>query len=223
MAKRNGKLLIPSFAIERTQELIYALNFCAEKSCIPNMSVYIDSPMATKATKVFIEHTENYDDEARDHLAQGDKPFEFENLKFTQSTEASKALNNSPESFVVIAGSGMCTGGRIKHHIMNHMPHKDNMMLFVGFQAYGSLGRRIQEGKSPVRIYGKQVRINGEIRTIDGFSAHADRPQLIKWLKGFQTKPKKVFFTHGEVTGAKGIKKAYGSGHIPEMHETVEL
>ncbi len=221
-AKRKGKLLIPSFAIERTQELIYTLNQCVEKKCIPLIPIYIDSPMATKATRVFIHHTENYDEDARDFLAQGKNPFQFPNLIFTEHTEESKALNTMEGPAVIIAGSGMCTGGRIKHHIINHMPKNNTIMLFVGFQAYGSLGRRIQDGQKNVRIYGQPTRMNGEIRTIEGFSAHADRPQLMKWLSCFKTKPK-VFFTHGELKGSEGIKKRLGRGYIPKMYETVEL
>ncbi|MBT3303959.1 MBL fold metallo-hydrolase [Candidatus Woesearchaeota archaeon] len=220
--KNGGKLLIPSFAIERTQELIYTLNRIAEKNLIPKIPIFVDSPLAIKATKIFQQHTENYDDEAVNLLAEGDNPFEFPNLTYTLKTEESKALNEMAEPAVIIASSGMCTGGRIKHHLKNHMGKPNTTIFFIGFQAQGTLGRRIRDGTKFVKIYGKSYKINAKIVDVEGFSSHADQPQLMKWLNCFQTKPK-LFIVHGEPDEQAALKKAYKSGHIAKLWEEVEL
>ncbi len=221
-AKTNGKLIIPCFAIERTQEIIYYLNELTEQKKIPSISMFVDSPMSMKATKVFIKHTENYDEHARNLLAKGDDPFEFDRLKFIRSSDESKKLNDMQGPAVIIASSGMCSGGRIKHHLLNHLSDPSTIMLFVGFQAYGTLGRRILEGQKSVRIYGWRVKNNADIRRADGFSGHADQAQLLKWIRGFKTKPK-LIFVHGEPEQAKALKKKVGRGHIMKLQEEIEL
>ncbi len=221
--KEGGKLLIPSFAIERTQELIYHLNELVEAGKIPHIPVFVDSPMANRATQVFMKHTENYDEEARNMLAHGDEPFKFHNLTYIKSSNESKALNGFPGPCVIIASSGMCTGGRIKHHLKHHLPHPDTTVLFIGYQAYGTLGRKIKDGAKRVRIYGDNIPVRGSIFSVGGFSGHADQPQLLKWLNGFVQKPQNIFIVHGEPQGAQGLKKAYGKGHIAKLYETVRL
>jgi len=221
--KEGGKLLIPSFAIERTQELIYHLNELVEEGKIPHIPVFVDSPMASKATQVFMKHTENYDEEARNMLAHGDEPFKFHNLTYVGSSNESKALNSFPGPCVIIASSGMCTGGRIKHHLKHHLPNPQTTVLFIGYQAYGTPGRRIRDGAKRIRLYGESVPIRGTIVSIGGFSGHADQPQLLKWLNGFVKRPKNVFIVHGEPKGALGLKKAYGMGHVARLYETVKL
>jgi len=220
--KNKGKLIIPCFAIERSQEIIYYLNELIEKKKVPCIPMFVDSPMSMKATEVFIDHTENYDEEARDMLARGDKPFEFDCLKFIKSSEDSKSLNDLQGPAVIIASSGMCSGGRIKHHLLHHLSKKSTIMLFVGFQAYGTLGRRILEGQKKVRIYGWRVRNNADIRRVDGFSSHADQTQLLKWIHGFKTKPQ-LIFVHGETDQAEALKKKVGRGHVAKLYEEVEL
>ncbi len=220
--KTGGKLIIPSFAIERTQEIIYELNELAESGQIPNVPIFVDSPLAIKATRVFRNHTENYDQEAVDLLAKGDDPFEFKMLKYTEKAEESKKLNLLKGAAVIISASGMCTGGRIKHHLKNHMSKPNSIIFFVGYQARGTLGRRIRQGAKQVKIYGESIKVKAKIVSCGGFSAHADQPQLLKWLNSFETKPK-VFMVHGEPEEAKALKKAYGSGHIAKLYEEVEL
>lgn len=220
--KNESKLIIPSFAIEKTQELIYRLNDLAGKKLLPKIPIFIDSPLAIKATKIFEKHTENYDDEAVSRLAKGDNPFNFPTLRFLLKTEESKTLNSYEGSCVIIAGSGMCTGGRIKHHLKNHIGNKKTILLFVGYQAEGTLGRRIKDGNKVVKIYGESYAVNAEIRTIESFSSHADQPQLLNWLNSFETKPL-VFFVHGEPEQLEALKKAYGSGHIAKMGEEINI
>lgn len=220
--EKNGKLLIPSFAIERTQEIVYYINELVESKKVECIPMFVDSPMGLKATRVFMEHTENYDEAARNTLARGDDPFRFRCLKYVETVEESKALNDLQGPGVIIASSGMCSGGRIKHHLKNHASNESTTILFVGYQAYGTLGRRIVNGEKKVRIYGWQVPIKAQIKKIDGFSGHADQSQLMKWLKGFKTKPK-VFYVHGEPDEALALKKKYGSGHVAKLYEEIEL
>jgi metallo-beta-lactamase family protein len=220
--KNNGKLIIPAFAIEKTQELIYGLNELAEKKQLPDIPIFVDSPLAMKATRIFEKHTENYDDDALNRIASGDNPFEFKNLKYLEKTEESKELNEYKKPCVIISASGMCTGGRIKHHLKNHIHKPNTIIFFVGYQAEGTLGRRIKDGEKVVKIYGENYPVKAKIMSAESFSSHADQPQLLKWLGAFETNPK-VFFVHGEPESLEALKKAYGSGHIAKMEEEIEL
>jgi len=193
---RGGKVFIPSFALERTQELLYTLSeLQVENGDFPNVPVYLDSPLAIKITEVFKDHPELYDADAR---ARKDQPFNFPNLKCTPDTEDSKDISRSDDPAIVIAGSGMCTSGRIRHHIRHGIENPRNTVLFVGYQAPGSLGRVLLDGAKEIRMMGRIFDVNAEICRIGSFSAHADQKGLTEWLRAFKHKPEKVFLVHGE-------------------------
>lgn len=193
---RRGKLLIPSFALERTQELLYLLSeLKSENTDFPDLKIYLDSPLAIKITEVFRDHPDIYDDEAR---ARKDRPFDFPGLVCTTSAAESIKINESDEPAIIIAGSGMCTAGRIRHHLKHGIWDARNTVLFVGYQAPGTLGRVILDGAPEVRMMGLTLAVKAEIARIGSFSAHADRDGLIRWLEAFKEKPEKVFLVHGE-------------------------
>ena len=224
--KKGGVLMIPSFAIERTQELIYALNEFVEHNKMPKMDVYVDSPLATKATTVFMKHPECYDKEIKDLIAQGDLPFEFPGLRYVVSVQESKKLNDKKDPFIIIAGSGMCNGGRIKHHLKNHLKERKSTVLFIGYQAKGTLGRRIRDGAKKIKIYGQWYDIKVNIESIGGFSGHADQPFLLEWAKNFKDKPQ-IYIVHGEpresTALAEEIKKFNKNVHIAKLHQIVKI
>lgn len=222
--ERNGKLIIPSFAIERTQELLYYFHRFLNQNKFPEEEVFVDSPLAIRAIEVFKKHTECYDKEA---LNEFKSIFGFPNLRLVHSKNESKKLNDYEESAIIIAGSGMCTGGRVVHHLRHQLWKKENMVLFVGYQAEGTLGREILEGKEEVEILGENVKVNAEIRKIESFSAHADLRELVKWINGFKEKPNRVFITHGEEEAVNALKKQltnFGFDcHVPSLNEVIEL
>ncbi len=203
--KRGGKVFIPSFALERTQELLYTLSeLQTQNNDFPDVPIYLDSPLAIKITEVFKEHPELYDAEAK---ARKDNPFSFPGLKCTAETEQSKDISKSDEPSIVIAGSGMCTSGRIRHHIRHGIENPRNTVLFVGYQAPGSLGRVLLDGAKEIRMMGRIFSVNAEIQRIGSFSAHADQKGLTRWLQAFQPKPRKVFLIHGEVESIENFSK----------------
>jgi len=224
--EKGGKLMIPSFAIERAQEVVYDLNEFVEKDLMPKMQVYIDSPMAIKTTEVFKNHPECYDEEIKAIFDSGDNPFKFPGLIYSESVEDSKAINSIDKPCIIIAGSGMCTGGRIKHHILHNIGNPKNTILFVGFQVEGTLGYWIQKGEKKIRLLGKQVFVQAAVETIDSYSAHADYAGLINWIRYFSPKPK-VFIVHGDAKCAlafsEKIEKLGFKTHIPNMGESILL
>ena len=201
---KGGNVVIPSFAVGRTQEIIYDLNkymdvFGDDKiNKILNIPVYVDSPLATSATQIFRENLDCFDEEAREYIQNGDNPLDFPSLKFTQSPEESKKLNEKTESTIIISASGMCDAGRIKHHLKHNLWRKESTILFVGYQAEGTLGRRILDGATMVKLFGEEISVNARIEAIDGFSGHADKAGLLSWIGSIERKPKKVFIVHGE-------------------------
>ena len=201
--KAGGNVIVPSFALERSQEVLYYLNelFLADK--IPHLMVFLDSPMATRITEVFKNHPENFDKKMTEFVRRNKSPFELPQLKITRSTEESKAINHIKGTVMVIAGSGMCTGGRIKHHLVNNISRPESTIMFVGYQAIGTLGRQIVDGQKRVRILGQQYRVKAKVVRVNGFSAHADKNELMQWLKNLQSPPKGVFVVHGETESAK--------------------
>jgi len=194
----RGNLIVPSFAIERAQELLYHMSELLDEDRIPHILVFLDSPMAIKVTDVFRNHPELMDEETRAILAEHRSPFDFPSLMAVDSTAHSKALNYLGGTGMIIAGSGMCTGGRIKHHLVNNIERPESTILFVGYQAVGTLGRHIVEGANEVRIFGEKHEVRARIEQIHGFSAHADQNELLRWLSAIQNKPRKVFVVHGE-------------------------
>jgi len=226
--ERGGNIVIPSFAIERTQELLYHLSNLLNDKRIPLIPTYVDSPMAVRVTEVFKRHPELFDDEANEMIHNGQHPCDFAGLQMSRTADESKAINDLKKSAIIIAGSGMCTGGRIKHHLKNNITHEKNTILFVGYQAVGTLGRIILEGKEEVRIHGQPWKVNAKIERIEGFSAHADRNELIRWLDTVDGNPKKVFVVHGETSAAHAFAdKLAGekrwSVHVPAYNEKAVL
>jgi metallo-beta-lactamase family protein len=203
--KRGGNICIPSFAIGRTQEVLYRLNELLVEDRIPHCSVFIDSPMAVRVTEVFKHHRELFDEEMMDFIKDGQSPFSFPELKMVTTVNDSKAINSVKEGALIIAGSGMCTGGRIKHHLANNIDRKECTVLFVGYQAVGTLGRHIVDGAAEVRLFGKKYPVKATVEQIHGFSAHADRSELLKWVSGLASAPRHVFVTHGEPESAQAL------------------
>jgi metallo-beta-lactamase family protein len=194
----RGNVVIPTFAIERAQELLYHFNHLARSKRIPYVAIILDSPMAVEITKVF-EHYEKYlDDETRKLFEDGQSPFDFPGLRLVESAEVSRAINTTEGSTVIMAGSGMITGGRIKHHLVSNIARPESTLLFVGYQAVGTLGREILDGASRVRILGQSYPVNMKIERIDALSAHAGMNDLMRWIDNFKSPPRRVFLTHGE-------------------------
>ncbi len=221
--KKRGKLLIPSFAVERTQEILYTIKKMREQENFPNEEVFLDSPLAMKATNVFMKHRECYDKES----LRTEDPLGLEEINYTASVRDSKRLNDYDDPCIIIAGSGMCTGGRIKHHLKNSLHDSKNTLLFVGYQADGTLGRVILDGAKHVKMLGVEVDVKADVRSIDGFSAHADRNGLLRWAGGFKKKPHKTFIVHGESQAAEALKAGLESEgfrcKIPSLYQSEEL
>lgn len=196
--KAGGNLLIPSFAVERAQEVLYYLNQLLIHDRIPHLAVFMDSPMAIRVTQVFQMHPELFDNDMLRLLHRHESPFAFKGLKMIETIDESKAINHIRGTVIIIAGSGMCTAGRIKHHLTKNIERYESTVLFVGYQAMGTLGRQIVDGNEEVRILGQFYRVRARIAQITGFSAHADRDELFRWLAGFQKAPRQLFVTHGE-------------------------
>ncbi len=199
--KSKGTLVIPAFAMERTQELLYELNDLVEHGRIPPLPVFIDSPLAIRLTSIYKKYSQDpnyFDKEALTLLRKGDAIFDFPRLKLTLTTEQSKEINNVPPPKVIVAGSGMSNGGRILHHELRYLPDPNSTILFIGYQAKGTLGRQIQDGAKNVRIFGEEVPVRCRAKSISGYSAHADQPLLLKWLSPMKNSLKKIFLIHGD-------------------------
>jgi len=196
--QRGGNIVIPSFALERAQEVLYRLNELRTDGRIPRLLVLLDSPMAVRITDVFKRHPDLYDEEMAELVDRNRSPFDFPGLKMIRTVDESKAINSIKGTAIIIAGSGMCTGGRIKHHLVTNISRPESTVLFVGYQAQGTLGRHIVDGADRVRILGQHYRVRATIAQIHGFSAHADRDDLFRWLSELKRAPRHVFVTHGE-------------------------
>jgi metallo-beta-lactamase family protein len=225
---RGGKVIIPAFAVGRSQEIIARLNDLVEGGRLQHLPVFLDSPMAVRATEVFEDHPEAWSEEARALDEAGDAPLEFPGLRLTRSVDESKELNELEGPAVIISASGMCTAGRIKHHLKNNIGDPSNTVLFVGYQAGGTLGRIIQSGVNPVRIFGEMHTVKADIETIEGFSAHADRKELLEWFESLEGRPKKTFVVHGEeescLAFGETLKERYGADvEVPEKGEIFTL
>jgi metallo-beta-lactamase family protein len=199
----GGNIIVPAFALQRAQEILYYINVLRMDDRIPDLPVYLDSPMAIRITEVFKRHSELFDREMTDLLRRHLSPFDFPGLRMVQTVEESKSLNELEGTAMIIAGSGMCTGGRVKHHLANNISRPECTVMFTGYQAEGTLGRRIVEGAKSVRIHGLPHAVRAKITQIQGFSAHADRDELLRWLSKLTVEPKRVFVTHGERKSAE--------------------
>lgn len=203
--KRGGTLMVPSFAVERTQELLFTLNELFNAGHIPKVPVFVDSPLAIKMTEVYRRHPEYFNKETSYLINSGDDVFNFPDLRMTVTTEESKKINDIRGPKIIIAGSGMSQGGRIIHHELHYLQDQKNTILFIGYQVDGSLGRRIQKGDSPVRILGQDIPVRCRIETISSYSAHADQPALLRWVSNSKDSLKKVFVVQGEEKPAKTL------------------
>ncbi len=224
----GGKVIIPIFAIERAQELIYHLNHLLRGARIPTIPVFLDSPMAADVNEVFRRHRECFDEEAEEIVASGGALLKFPSLRVVQSVQESMAINSMKGPAVIMATSGMCTAGRIKHHLAQYIGNPACTVLFVGYQSHGTLGRQILDGNEEVRIHGIWRLVKAKVRQIQGISGHADRSSLLKWLSHFTTPPRQVFITHGEegasLAFAEQVRHQFGwNVCVPEYRETVTL
>jgi len=229
--QRGGTLLIPAFAVGRTQQLVYALHRLFLKRDIPNVPIYVDSPLATRVTDIFRLHPETYDSEIREFLLKDNhsNPFGFDTLRYTQSVEDSKELNFLREPAIIISASGMMEGGRILHHLRKRIGDKKNTILVTGWQAPNTLGRKIVEGEETVRIYGEEFPLRAKVETLTGFSGHADRDGLLAWAGAMQKKPSRTFVVHGEEEVAdifaESLRQELGFAQVdvPDPHQSFEV
>ena len=235
---KGGTVVIPSFAVGRTQEILYELNnlkdidkgeeFERKYETLMKAPVYVDSPLAISATEIFKENMELFDEETQEIIKQGNNPLEFPDLHFTRTPEESKELNERNEASIVISASGMCEIGRIKHHLKHNLWNPNSTILFVGYQAPGTLGRKIVDGAKTVKIFGEEIAVNARVEYIEGYSGHADQEWLLNFIYSFINKPKTIFLVHGEPEGQIVLKqKIQGTTEIPviipEYGEQYEL
>ena len=226
--ERGGKVIIPTFAIDRAQDLLFHFSELVRDGRIADVPIYLDSPMAVDVTDVFKRYMFLLDEETQELLDSGEHPFHFRNLRLVRTTQESKQINSSRKPSIILAGSGMCTGGRVKHHLSQNISKPEATVLFVGYQSQGTLGREILEGTSPVRIHGKFHEVNAQIERIEGMSAHADREQLLRWFSSLEVQPWQVYLTHGEEAASLALAEAVQaqfevSVSVPEYEDSVSL
>ena len=236
--EKGGTVVIPSFAVGRTQEILYELNrikevkhdeeFYKKYQKLMSVPVYVDSPLAISATEIFKENMNLFNEETQEIINAGDNPLEFSGLKFTRTAEESKALNASEESSIIISASGMCEVGRIKHHLKHHLWEPNSTILFVGYQAPGTLGRKLVDGEKKVKIFGEEIAVNARVEYIEGYSGHADQEWLMNFVYSFTNPPKHIFLVHGEPEGQVVLKQKLEENTeipitIPDFGETYEL
>jgi len=224
---KKGNVLIPSFAIERTQELLCILREMHSKGELPKCKIFLDSPMATRATDVYRRYNEELSAKCQHNVREDGSVFNFDSLVYTQTPESSKAINDVKSKAIIIAGSGMCNGGRITHHFKHRIWNPKNTVLFVGYQAKGTLGREIIEGAKWINLYGEDIIVKASIHAINGFSAHADQKAIIKWISKIK-KLKNIFLIHGEIESQKAFKEAILEkldikAHIVKYEEKIVL
>ena len=227
-ADEGGNVVIPTFAIERAQELLFMLTKMTKEKKIPELKVFLDSPMAIAVTEVFKRYTDYFDDEAKALLMEGYAPFDFPLLKMVRTADESKGVKKHGRTSIIMAGSGMCTGGRIKHHLVNNIERSDSTILFVGYQAQGTLGRTLLERPKDIRIQGLARRVRARIEKINGFSAHADRDELMRWVSAVKEGPEKVFIVHGEKEASAALaahmkERIRAEVVVPKYQEVHEL
>ncbi len=211
-AQRGGVLVVPAFSVGRTQTLLYTIRKLEEEKKIPELDIFIDSPMAIKALEVYKKHVNELNLEARKMFLQGTEIFKPKYLKICTMVEESKAINTVKKNAVIISASGMMTGGRILHHMAERLPDRKNTVLFIGYQAEGTRGRAILEGRKNVKIHGQKVPVKAHIEEISGFSGHGDYLEMLAWLSAFNKPPKKTFLVHGETEAVRAM-----AGHIREQ------
>jgi metallo-beta-lactamase family protein len=226
--REGGNVVVPTFALERAQEILFYLSRLTAAQCLPRVSTFLDSPMAAQVTEVFEKNIDFMDRQTQALFRSGYHPFRFPGLHLVQSIEESKAINSIKGSCIILAGSGMCTGGRIKHHLTRNISRPESIILFVGYQARGTLGRQIIEGQPKVRIHGQYYPVRAKIVQIQGLSAHADQQDLLRWLRYLRAEPREIFLTHGDQDKAEALAGLVANElgwrtRIPGYKEEVEL
>lgn len=221
-------LLVPSFAIGRTQELLYHLHRLQDEERIPRMPLYVDSPMATSTTSVYARSKDEHDEDMREELELGHTPLEPDNLQFIRDSNQSKALNSMRGPMMIISGSGMASGGRIVHHLKHRLSHPSTVVVFTGYQGEGSLGRRILDGADEVHIHGEPIQVRAKVEAFTSLSAHADYGEMLQWLGGFKSPPKQTFIVHGETPAQEALQQRIGEQlgwetRIPAQGEEFQL
>ncbi len=235
----GGTVVIPSFAVGRTQEILYEIDrlkdekgqdpeFAEKYKTVMSASVYVDSPLAISATEIFKKNTELFEEEIQEKIKSGDHPLDFPGLQFTRTAEESKELNDMNKPCIIISASGMCEVGRIKHHLKHNLWNPNSTILFVGYQAPGTLGRKIVDGEKTVKIFGEEIAVNARIEYIEGYSGHADQEWLLNFVYSFTTPPKHIFLVHGEKEGQQVLKGKIEETTgikvtIPSFGQTFEL
>jgi metallo-beta-lactamase family protein len=227
VVKRGGALVIPAFAVGRTQEVLFELRALEERGEIPELPVFVDSPMAVDATPIHVAHREEHDDEMIKMIAQGRVPLRPRRLTFARSPDQSKAINRVATPCIILSASGMATGGRVLHHLARCLPDPANTVLLVGFQAAGTRGWSLQNGAATLRIHGEEVPVKARIATLTGFSAHADEGEICRWLGGFERPPGLTLLVHGEPTAlaaaASRLDRMRWTNRVPTHLEEVAL
>ncbi|QQL43954.1 MBL fold metallo-hydrolase [Sulfuriroseicoccus oceanibius] len=220
---KGGKVIIPAFAVERTQQLLFVLHDMIENKEIPRIPVFVDSPLAVSATEIFRLHPECFNEEVYDRLFGRNNPFGFEELTLIRSVQGSKALNKSHEAAIIISASGMCEAGRILHHLRNGIGNPNNTVLFVGYCAENTLGRKIRDGESPVNIFGEPVDVHAEVVAVDSFSGHADHSELMEYFTKTGGPKKQVWLVHGERSRSEAMRDALAAAHPDSEFQVAEL
>jgi metallo-beta-lactamase family protein len=225
---QGGKILVPVFAVGRTQLLLYLLAGAFQRGTLPAFPIYIDSPMAIEATKIYGKHTELFDDEALAMHQSGELRENLETAQFSQSANDSRALNDVAGPCMIMAGAGMCTGGRILHHFRHNLCRPETTVLVVGYQGHGSLGRMLVDGKKEVRIFGEKIPVRASVHTFGGLSGHAGQSDLLHWLDSFAASRPRVYLTHGEERGRQPLGKIIQERYklqvdYPGLRETIEI
>jgi metallo-beta-lactamase family protein len=206
--QRGGTVVVPSFAVERSQKFLFLLKELMETKQVPNVPVHADSPMAIKAVEIFLKHAEEFSPETKALIAKYGSPLQWPNFHFDQTQDDSKKINDSPYPSIIVSSSGMVTGGRILHHLMQRLPDPRNLVLFIGFQAPGTRGFSIKNGAKEVKMFGQEIPIRAQIASLEQFSDHADTPELLEWLHTFRRPPKETYLVHGEPQAASLLRNA---------------
>lgn len=226
--RRGGSVVVPAFAVERTQKFLFMLKEMMETGQVPRVPVFADSPMAINAVKIFLKHTEEFSDSTKALIAKYASPLEWPGFNFAITPAESKKINDSHYPCIIVSSNGMCTGGRIQHHLLLRLPDPRNLILFIGFQGPGTRGRQIKDGEQQVKIFGQIVPVRAQVAAIEQFSDHADTPEMLEWMKTFKAAPKQTWLVHGEPAAASGLRIAITSAlrwrvEIAEYMEKVQL
>jgi metallo-beta-lactamase family protein len=206
--KRGGSIIVPAFAVERTQKFLFMIKEMMESGSIPRIPVFADSPMAIQAVKIFLKHSEEFSDETKQLIAKYGSPESWPSFNFAVTPAESKKINETRYPCIIVSSNGMCMGGRIQHHLLQRLPDPRNLILFIGFQAVGTRGRQIKDGQPQVKIFGEIVPVRAHVAAIEQFSDHADTPELLEWLRTFKNQPGMTYLVHGEPAASEALRQA---------------